>query len=240
VKLEYNEQTDEEELVLKHNVGEDVLDENGNKIIIHRTGDIILNDNDEPIIDYINGLTHNIDLLLIEDSFARTTDLTYRDYVLEYLHQLSIIPTKEIPLLEKSLIENTSFKLTALNNLNKVTIRLNDEWVSFNNFVEPTITINLLRGTTIVVNDELEAKLATALQELLSNNIMFNEAEEELKEVVGGDVISVRLSGIIDSELSNIEYKKGSGRFILSKQLLRNNNGDTIVASKIKINVVAI
>ena len=240
VKLEYNERTGVEELVLKHSVGDDVLDENGNKIILHRTGDIILNDNDEPIIDYINGLTHNIDLLLIEDSFARITDLTYREYVLEYLQHLSLIPTKEIPLLEKSLTENTSFKLTALNSLNKVTIRLNDEWVSFNNFVEPTITINLLRGTTIVVDDELEAKLATALQELLSDNIMFNEAEEKLKEVVGGDVISVRLSDIIDSEISNIKYKEGSGRFILSKQLLRNNNGDTIVASKIKISVVAI
>jgi len=240
VKLEYNDETGIEELVLKHTAGDDVIDDNGNKVLLHRAGDVILDSNDRPIIDYINGLTHKIDLLLIEDSFARTSDITYREYILEYLYQLSLLPVKEIPLLEQSLVENTVFKLTALNNLNEVTIKLNDEWVSFDNFIEPTITINLLRGTSILVDSVLEAKLATTLQGLLSENLMFNEAEEKLKEVVGGDVISVRLSNIVNNDISSIEYKDTSGRFILSKQLLRNNSGNTIVSSKIKVNVVTI
>jgi hypothetical protein len=240
VKLIEDETTGELELILKYKAGDSVLDDDGNPIVKHKAGDVILNDNDEPIIDYINGLEHNIDVMVIEDSFTRTTDASYRKYFISYLKYLTSIITDEIPILEDGLIENTKFKFTALNNLKQVTLKVNGEWANFDNFIIPTMTINIFKENPIIVDEVLEAKLSTKLQELLSDNIILNNAEEKLKEVIGGDVISVRLSNITDIELSNIEYKEDSGRFILRKNIIKNNNSDVIVKSEIKLNVVTV
>ena len=240
VKLLENEETGELELVLKYRAGDHVITEDGESIIQHRAGDVILNDNDEPIIDYINGLEHIIDIVIVEDSFTRTTDKDYKDYFITYLQQLTSIITDEIPMLEESLIENSRFKLTTLNSIRPVTLKVNGEWINFDNFIMPTLTINIYRENTILIDDILEAKLATKLQELLSDNIILNEAEEKLKAVIGGDVISVRMSDITTTELSSIEYKEDSGRFILKKNITKNNNGDIIVKSEIKLNVVTV
>jgi len=240
VKLLENDDTGELELVVKYEAGSNVIDEDGNPIIKHRSGDVVLNDNDEPIIDYVNGLEHIIDIILIEDSFTRTTNQDYKSYFIAYLQQLTKIITESLPVLEESLVENTRFKYTALNNIKQVILKVNGEWVNFDNFIVPTLTINIYRDSAIAVDDFLTAKLTTKLQELLSSNIVLNKAEEELKKTIGDDIISVRLSDITDTELSSIEYKEDSGRFILKKSITKNTNGETIIKSDIKINIVAV
>jgi len=240
VLLKYDESTGEDELVIKYNAGDTVLDENDEPVILHRAGDIMLDENDEPIIDFVGGLEHIIDLMLFEDGFTKSTNTDYIDYTLTYLQQLTSVVTDEIPLLEEGLIENTKFKLTALNTIKPVSILIGGEWVTYSNFIYPTITINVLRGEEILVDDVLEAKITMVLQELLSTNVVLNTIEEVLKNIIGENVISVRISDIVDTEISSIEYKEDSGRFILTKELTKNINGESIVKSKIKINVIAI
>jgi len=193
-----------------HNAGDNVLDDNGKPIIKHRKGDVILDSDNKPIIDFINGLTHNFNILLLEDGFSMANNDIYKEYIITYLKELTTILDTTIPYFNNELLEGTTYKFLPLNSPESIKLKDSDGYKIYDNFIIPTITISILKETNFILTDDLENKLSLTLQNMLMGNTNINTIENKLHGIVGDEVISVRLTDITKDNINNIMYNKNS------------------------------
>lgn len=228
-----------------HHKGDPVLDEDGNHVVKHRKGEVILGDNGLPVIDNFGGVIRHMDICMLDYEFYLATNAVYLkhnemclDQLREYM--LNIIPDKLDNLLENTTLQYKSYKSSYT-----VKAKVNDVIYGLEPYVKPNIVV--------YYSQNIEFKLSTAdlekmtdiightIDKYLENDtIKLSEIRENLKKELGDNVISVRIKGIdpLDSELIVIEDK--SKRLSMAKELVMNEYNQLEVKYSIDVSIQTI
>jgi len=246
VKLNYidtnNDGTnDDVELVVKHTKGDPVLDDQGDVIMLHKEGEVMLDENQTPIIDNTYGIIHVPNMLLIEDYFLRVTDRAYKKYRISYFKELTNVITDELDVANDYLLDNTTIKYMPYNNLDKVTLNINYVNVAFDNFIKPKVILYIHKEVTFVITTAIKKLITLTLQKELLKPTTIASIENEIQTVIGTDVLSVKLTDISpDNVITVLNYVKDSSKFIINKKLIKQADGTLVVASDVDIVVMKI
>lgn len=242
VVMTVNDTNDDIILNTLHKVGDTVMDENGDPIVLHYKGDVVI-ENDLPVIDNVYGIIHNLNILLLEDSFLRTSGDIYKNYRRTFFTELTNNITNSLKDIGDKLLDNTDIKFIPNNNLEPVTLVINHHKYSYNNFISPKVNIYISRESNLIVTDSMMSIVYRYLQIKLSNSITLAELEIGVKELLyntTSDILSVKIDNIIPDDHSVINYDVDSSRFVISKKLFKSNDSTVIVKPDLDIILIKI
>ena len=222
-----------------HSKGDVILDSNNKPVILHAKGDIKLDKNNKPILNPNVGLLHNLNILLLEDKFLRTTNTVYNNYRIDFFLKLTNIITEEINVISNEVLENTDVLFTPSIELNNVTLIKNNIAKSYPNNISPTVNI-YLSDETFIITDYIKNRIHNILQDNIVKNINIGDIEKLILDELPNTALSVKINNIIPDELVVINYAANSSKFFINKLLIRDVNGDTVVVPDIKIALVTL
>ena len=223
-------------------VGDNVLDSDGNPIVLHNIGDIMLDEYNKPIIDPYVGIEHNVYMLLLEDCFLRTTKDDYINYRRNYFLELTRNITEVIEPINEKLLDNTKIKFTP-NIIDKdVVLLINDKEVYFSNIVSPVVKFYIDNESLFSINEELERNIYNIISSEITVDNTIGDIENKIKSLVNNDeVLTVKLSIIPDrDDINVIRYIDNGSRFVIRKILTMDESSNIIVIPDIKISIVRI
>lgn len=228
-------------LDIKHNIGEFVLDDNGNKIVLHKEGDIILDEDNQPIIDNTLGIIHNLDLLLMEDSFLRTNNDIYKSYRVDFFKELTKVIDTEITSINDNLLDNSIFKFLPSNDLDTITLNINYNKIAYDNFVKPIVNLYINNETSFLLTDDIEKTIFNIVQTSLLGEPVISEIEKTIAENIGDEILSVNIENITrDDNINIINYEVNSSKFVIDKKLVTYTDGSLVVKPDLTINIIKI
>ena len=228
-------------LDIKHTKGEYVLDNNDDKIILHKKDDIILDEDNKPIIDNTLGIVHNIDLLLMEDSFLRANNDIYKSYRIDFFKELTKIIDTEITSINDKLLDNSIFKFLPNNDLDTITLNINYNKIAYNNFVKPIVNLYVNNNTSFLLTDDMEKTIFNIIQTSLLGKPIISEIEKNIANTIGDEILSVNIENITrDDNINIINYEVNSSRFVVDKKISLYTDGSIVVKPDLTINIIKI
>lgn len=194
------------EYTILHNIGDPVLDKNGEIIMLHKAGDIMLDIDGNSIIDTNEGIVKYIDMLLLEYSATYIEE----DLIGNALDSLSSWYT-DITEYSESLLENTEIFYKPLKKNEMVKLNYNSSFLSVNNVIKPLV--ELFVETSIVISDSERTRLKNVIGSIIHNytnqNIFYIvDLKEDIKEKISFDVSAVRIRldrTNVENVLNNME-----------------------------------
>jgi len=227
---------------LLHKKGTNVLDTNGDVIVLHHKGDVILDSDNTPIIDTKYGLIHNIDVLLLEYENKLVTNTTYKDYLISSYKQLTTITTTELGDINNKLLDNTIIKYKPLTILENINLIVNNIVYNTPNFINPIITVYVKTAITdSKVYTLLRNILSKILQQGLRDEIPMSDIINNMLAYKDIPMLSITISNIDNINNPNIKvYANNSSRFIIDKKLILDSTGNTDIAFNTTLNILTI
>jgi len=199
-----------------HNVGDPVLDTNGDPIMEFKAGDVMLDTDGNPMIDSVNGLTRQVDLLMLEHMFKvvkkdkyknhidTTVDLI-RDWVLNKMVSLNDIVLEQTSVLFKPNRSNSSVSVEGLTSTNEIS---------------PTVTMYLRSyadGSSIDVSKAYNDIGVILSRYFNKKYIVIKDLEAEIQRLFS-DIGAVKVSNYIGSDPLIIDIDHHS-RFAIKKKI---------------------
>ncbi len=213
---------DTEIVKILHKKGDLVLDEEGNPILIHKKGEVILDDNSKPIIDYTYGFDHYIDILTFELEFLLTKDKDYRTFMISKYLELDNYIFNELEELNSMLLENTKILYKPTYNLRDVEIIKNNVTFHTPFIVKPTVTLYVIDDVTDSIKlEELKRKTGLALQYAIRKfNKRIDMDKYILNRLNDSNIQFVKVENLDNlGEIEIYEYTPTSNMFSVSKKL---------------------
>lgn len=211
-----------------HYVNEIVLDENNNPIIQHHKGDIKYDENNNPIPIPIQDYNVYMNLLFIDYRaiVANTEDIiNYRKYLRSFLTEKIVENAKNV---QEVLLENTIAYVTLPKSIENVIIKANNKIASVyglqNLQIDLYVKENIYNDTSI--RDNIEYAIIKQVDEYFFNRKIINKSElhellfTNLKEYV--ENITIRNFTNLDADY--IEIINNNSYIGLNKKLVLENN----------------
>lgn len=229
------------QFVLKHRIGETVLDSAGEPVILQRKGYPVLDGSGMPVVAAPRKVIRSSDIFVIDGAyyFANTdTDLQYLDSVprtvVGWLKD-TIEPT------EKKLIENTDLYYYPKATIGLVDAVINDEEET-QLFAEQKLTITYYVTQQVYRNPDLREIIAdrtvsTVARLLDKPSVNATEIVSTLKAEMGSDVITAELQGL-GGALNNIPVitlMDESSRLCIGKELVAMPDGQYEVKDAVTV-----
>jgi hypothetical protein len=228
--------------VLLHSKGDYVLDDNGDKIILHSIGDIILNENNEPTLDVVYGMLHNVSIMLLEYEYKLVTNETYMNYIIDNYKYLTDMNTTILGNINDKLLDNTVIKYKPLTILENINLIVNKVTYNTPNFITPIITVYL---KDVIVDNKVYILLKNTLDIILQNGL---REELPISDIVDNmltykdlNILSINITNIDNIGDVNIKvYTDNSSRFVIDKKLMLDEEGKITVGLNTILNVLTI
>ena len=232
---------DDYDLKIVHKKGDNVLDEDGKPVILHKKGDIILDEAGEPIIDKKLGMSHILNIFLIDDLYLRTSAEYFNYYIVNYLTILRQILLVEIPRINKKLLDNTDIKYLSNFTLGSIIIEYNYGYLTLDNFLTPELLLYINElDSKFLLTEDIKTKIKNIIETNIEKPVVkIRDIEREIEDYLGEDIVASKLKLFKDrDDIAVINYTERSTRFIISKKLEYNDNKETIVTSNVTIKIV--
>ena len=238
---EFTVEGDELRYNLLHRKGDIVRDENDDPVYLYRKGDVVLDKNGNPIVDQIDGVIRFTDILLLEYEFFRATSSVYVQYKKLMLEALIKYIDNELTDINNLLLEKTEVLYKSNKKLSDVIVNINSNLYHTPCVVKPTVTLYYAGSTRFnsLEIDLLQVTIGNILNKHFeTDRLSYIDIKNDTKEALGNDVSSLKIEGIepTNSEILNLEDH--TSRFILAKKLYTNNNNDLIVKYDFTLNIV--
>jgi len=240
--VEYNGVTVKRVKIL-HSRGDIVYDDNGNPLIKYKAGDVILDENGRPIVDYVNGYEHYIDILTFELEFLLVNDSNYKDFMVSKYLELNTLLLTELKELNSNLLENTKILYKPKYNLRDVKVYVNNVIYTTPSLIKPLITLYLLEEITDQITyNNLIRKLNILLQEAF---IKYNNKIDIVNHIVNNiDYSNLQYLKIdnIDNidNLTVFNFTNDSNRFTINKKIDYNESSILIPQIDFDLKIVKI
>jgi len=226
-----------------HSAGDTVLDANGVEVFEYKTGDIILGTDGLPVIDIVSGVKRNIDVLMLDYEFKRTTATVYQNYLSTVLDTLYNWLTVDMVDFNKVLLDNTKILYKSYKSSGKINIASNNTTSSIDYLVKPLVKLYVqLDSYTAADIEVLKFKIGTVIHENLNKDVISSATiKDEIMLAIGSNVVGVKVTNIDtvgNAEVFNIVDK--TKRLVLNKILYYNSNNELIVKYDIGLDIIAI
>lgn len=218
--------------VIKHPKGSTVKDSEGNTLYKFKKGDIILDENNEPIIDQVSGIVRYLDMLLLEYEFKLANTTEYINYLVETNKTLKSYITTDMVSFNNKLLENTTIYYKPYNISKKINITINNINNSINYIIQPTVTLYLTNNVTYTSLEQnvIKSEIGNIINKELDNSIVnLENIRKNIKTKLGNNVVSVKLDNITDLGLEVITLNDSNRRLTLGKKLRQDENFNCLV-----------
>ena len=230
-------------LTYAHNIGDNILDENGDITYLHRKGDAILDSSGNPIIDTTNGIVRYIDIMMFEYHYYAATDQAHINYIDLMRSTILSWITDQMEELNTNVLENTSVVYKSNKTANSVSIVSNNTTHTIPYYVSPTVVIytRALSYTSQQLSD-----MASIIGNIIhgyvdKTNISLIDIRSDIMAKLNSDVIGVKISGLDtdeDAEIISVTYV--ANRLSMKKRLVLTSDNKTIVEYDISLIIKSI
>ena len=205
-----------------HEAGEFVLDDKGEKIVIHAKSDTILDEYGRPTIDVYSGLERFIDIAMLEAEFKFATNLAYRNYSDMTLDRILQYILADMPVFNDKLIENTSILYKSYKTAVPINTIINNSVVSMHYAISPKITLYSSSQIAYTVEQiaNFRNTIGLIIDEYLNNSrLSMTELRNTIVAALGGDIVGAKISGIDTNDSEIVVVNDKINRLTLAKRL---------------------
>lgn len=246
----------------KENAHEVVLVEGKAELrVIHRKGDPVFTDQNEPVIAHFKGetmrdalglpivlnertLQNQLDILMVDATYVFSNDPVAKEYQKEVSTILTQWITEDIERITPDLLEKTRIYFYPKTTTGLVDVMYSQGLITSIN-ASQSLHVELSVGKVVAASDELKQQLK--LNTIRAINTYFDrqvisisELTKELRNVYGGDVIDVRVSNLGGEEnnFPVVTLMSETDRLSIGKSLINRSDGVMVVEEDITIDFV--
>lgn len=207
-----------------HLAGSNILDENGDIVYLHRQGDVVLDDNLNPVLAATSLIGREIDLLLIDARYLFATDAAVVNYRTEIEKTLVGWISDELPVVQNHTLDQSElyfFPKTTLGTIQGYIT--NSEVVDIDS--EQSFAVELYVREDIYNNqtlrNDIERITKTVLDKYIAEvEVNMTTINEALKSSYGSSVKAFAVTGLGgDKQYKIVTMKDGRYRMSLKKRL---------------------
>lgn len=210
---------------LLHKKGDTVLDENGNVVYKYKTGDIILDSNEQPIIDLYGGITRILNIMMMEYEYKIAETESYKIYnnlVMDIVYNMCY---NDMTMLNGTTLENTIIKYRSFRNIESVNVDINNVNFKLDYNIKPIVTLyinkeNEISSSTII--EDYKSKCGKIISKHLNENvIVLRSIKDEIMSLLGSSIKAISITNI-DPNNNEVINIIGNNRFTIDKKLETN------------------
>lgn len=183
-----------------HNIGDPVLDGNGDPVYKHRVGDVVL-DNGVPVISNQSTSNKEIDMLFVDGKYYFLNDDIYTGYKNEITSVLTTWITDDIYNIQKLLLEQTKIFFYPKSNLSVVKAYIDKETEVFIP-AEQSFSVEFYVSDKVFKDSDLRTKMSEGAIKILDKHmdntrtVNMTDVLSELKTYYGDTIIGINISGL--------------------------------------------
>jgi len=209
------------------------LDDNGEQVYKHRKGDIVLDNNNNPLIETSVTTNREIDLLLVDGKYYFATDSAFKDYRNEMAGILDTWITQDITEIQNTLLEQSKIYFYPKTTIGKVKIITEDQGEDYIN-AEQSLTIDLYVNAKVYNDVNVRLSLSNNTIKLLDayiSNLIVNTTviTQALKTMYGDSVLTVDMTGIGDAKNYRIITLASEHNRLCLKKILEIQQDNTLI-----------
>ena len=223
---------------LLHSKGDVVLDSKGEMIYKSKAGDIILDKDNKPIVDNINGIKRVMDILMLEYEYIvadTETHINYLDLVMNNILAMVYTDMEEI---NDITMDITKIKYKTFRNMSDVNIIVNNILYPIPYNVTPNITLILDKNNIIsdsVLIEEIKSICGKVItKHLNSEKILLSNIKKDLIDNISISIIGIKISGI-EPKNNEAIITTDENRFSINKILELTETNNMIVKYDINL-----
>ena len=227
--------------IVKHRIGDPVLDTYGSPIVLQRKGYPVLDAGGRPVVKAPRKVLRSSDLFVIDGVYYFATTETDLDY-------LSTVPGTVVGWLkeaieptEKKLIENTDLYYYPKATVGLVDVIINDE-IETKLYAEQNLIVTYYVTQQVYRDADLREVISTRTIETIGrlldkSSVSPNEITATLKSEMGTDIITAEISGLggYKNNLPVITLKDESSRLCVGKMLVSMPDGQYEVKDSVTV-----
>lgn len=215
-----------------HLAGDPVLDADGQPVYKYRAGDIKLDAYGNPVVIATRNLVRQMDMFLIEGSYALATNQVTADYR-EYL-RATVVDwlTEDLPAMGDNLLEQTSLFYYPITSVGLVKVLFSNGLETYLDAGQ-TFRCTLYVSSSVYNNYELRATLTTntiktVASQLAQRVVSMSNITDALKSSYKDDVISIEFSGLGGNKNLNVVTIIDDAQRLSLRKLLITRNDETL------------
>jgi hypothetical protein len=226
---------------LLHTANDPVLDNLGNQVYKHRKGDVVLDENNNPVLANTVSVKKEVDLLFVDGRHYFVTDAAFVSYNDELVAVLDNWITETVAEIQTVLLEQTRIFFYPKTTLGATLIYSEDK-VQDHISSEQSIVVDLYVKGEIYGNNEVRQRLIDSsvkvLDEELDNSVINTGViVSKLKTAYGNSVENVDVKGIGGSKNYRVvTLADEENRLTLKKILAIQQDGSLIIKEDVVVN----
>jgi hypothetical protein len=223
-----------------HSKGDTVLNPDGTTVYMYRKGDIVLDNNGNPVIDTFGGIIRYVDILMLEYEYALATSNAYKNYLASCVDTLRSYLLTDLPALNNKLLENTNILYKSNKSATPVIVLINNVYYNMHYIVSPSVQL-YITGNTPLSSDEVEHYKDVVGniidKHLIKDSISLSDIKQDIMSILGVRVAGVKITNLDSNNSELIVFKEQTNKPVLGKVLDYNKYGEYIVRYDIKLTV---
>lgn len=228
---------------IAHAKGDPVLDDQGEPVLLYKKGDNVIGDDGNPVVDLDSGVIRYIDMLMLEYEFRLSKNNAYNNYTTLVIETLKAYILEELEEMNNKLLEKTVIRYKSFNTTNNLTIQTNNVISYISNNCSPRVELYV--SSTATISNETKNNYITTIGNILNEHfsnskIVLEDIRNSIKEKLGANISSVKVSGIDSNNSEVIVIKDNDNRLYVNKLLDVNKNNELIVVYDINLDITYI
>ena len=224
-----------------HKKGEIVYDENNDPIIEHKKGELILDENGYPTIDKYFGIIKYLDIMMIDYIYYVPANNIYLNYNKLLLETINRWLTIDMKLLNEKTLENTNIYFKSYYDTNDVKITLNNKIYVNKYVVKPEIILYTNLTKISIPMEILRKKIGKIIKKhLLDIEFNIDTVKEEILKLYPNEIIGCKISNITGSDIDRFKINDLTKRLTLNKKLSVTPGNELLVEYDIDIKIYTI
>ncbi len=224
-----------------HKKGDNVLDDQNNPIILHHAGDVILDSNNLPTTNSYRNKIINFSLLMIDACYLLATDDIYIDYVKEITNNLLEYITVDVPYLNDLVLEKTKIYYAPFitkGNTNILTV--DDDVINIDK--EQNIKVDVYVPENTYDNFDSRKYITKVITQkvvdaLSQNQIVIKDIEDDIVNTFQNSITTVSVSGLGGSyDFKALNVINNNEQLSIKYMLTLLNDGTLTVSLGVEVN----
>lgn len=223
-----------------HEIGDPVLDEDGNQVYKHRVGDVVLDPHGDPVISSAFEVEKEFDLLMIDGRYYFANDRAFTNYRSELVKIITDWIIDDLFDFQQQLLEQSWLYFFPKTTIGSV-IATADGEPNQRLQSEQSLKLKLYVPESVYksasIRRQIESNTAVLLDSYLAQpEINTNIIIQELKKLFGDSVEAVSLSGLGGQKnYTLVQVNNEHNRLCLKKKLVLQPDGKFIIKEDIEV-----